>query len=226
MGATDISGPSAGPPFPLPPALAAGPGWWWPWVRWATLGEFLGFAVPALTAAVVSSWPAWAAAPLLVLAGAAEGAALGLAQAHVLHRALPALVTGRWVLATAAGAVLAWSIGLLPMLADGALFALPVPILVVGGLLLGAALLGSIGTAQWLVLRWLVPGSARWIGATAGAWAVGLLVFTAITTPLWAPGQPAALIAAIGVLGGLAMAGTVAALTGWALVRLLRPPAR
>ena len=57
-------------------------------------------------------------------------------------------------------------------------------------------------------------------------WAVGLLVFTAITTPLWAPGQPAALMAAIGVLGGLAMAGTVAALTGWALVRLLRPPAR
>jgi hypothetical protein len=51
-----------------------------------------------------------------------------------------------------------------------------------------------------------------------------LLVFTAATTPLWQPGQPIVVIAAIGVLGGLLMAGTVAALTGWALVRLLRKP--
>ncbi|MEU7835050.1 MULTISPECIES: hypothetical protein [unclassified Nonomuraea] len=43
-----------------------------------------------------------------------------------------------------------------------------------------------------------------------------------MTTPLWQPGQPGWLIAVIGVLGGAVMAATVAALTGAALVRLLR----
>jgi len=89
---------------------------------------------------------------------------------------------------------------------------------------LGAVLLGSIGTAQWLVLRHQVHGSGIWIATTAGAWTAGLLVFTAVTTPLWQPGQSIAQITAIGVLGGLLMAGTVAALTGWALVRLLHKP--
>jgi hypothetical protein len=59
----------------------------------------------------------------------------------------------------------------------------------------------------------------RWTGwVTAGE----LLVFTAVATPLWQPGQPAAEIAVIGMLGGLLMAVTVAAITGWSMGRLLR----
>lgn len=58
-------------------------------------------------------------------------------------------------------------------------------------------------------------------GANAVAWAAGLVVFAAFTTPLWQPGQPVVLIALIGALGGLVMAATMAAITGSALTRLL-----
>jgi hypothetical protein len=163
---------------------------------------------------------------LLVAAGAVEGAMLGLAQAHVLRRALPTVHRGGWVAATAAGAALAWMIGLVPMLTDGRLFQLPIVLVVASVALLGAALLGSIGTAQWLVLRRRIDRSGWWIASTAAAWTFGLIVFTAVTTPLWQPGQPVLLIAAIGLLGGLLMAGTVAALTGVAIVRMRRQESR
>jgi D-arabinose 1-dehydrogenase-like Zn-dependent alcohol dehydrogenase len=83
-------------------------------------------------------------------------------------------------------------------------------------------LLCSIGTAQWLELRRHVPRAGRWVTATAAAWCAGLVAFSAVTSPLWQPGQRPALVAAIGALGGLVMALTVAVGTGWALVRLLR----
>ena len=150
---------------------------------------------------------------------------LGLAQAHVLRGELPTLNDRRWVLATAVGAAAAWAIGLLPMLTDGRIFDLPIPVLVPIVTVFAAALLGSIGTAQWLVLRPLMKGSWVWILTTAGAWVAGLLVFTAVATPLWQPGQSTLEIALIGILGGLVMAATVAAISGWALVRLLRTPA-
>jgi hypothetical protein len=95
-------------------------------------------------------------------------------------------------------------------------------VLAVLGVVVGTVVLASIGTAQWLVLRAALPRSASWIATTAGAWAVGLLAFAAVTTPLWQPGQPLALVTAIGVLGELVMAGTVAAITGAGLVLLLR----
>jgi hypothetical protein len=198
---------------------------WRRWTGWATAGEFVGFGVPALTAALVAAWSAGAAMPLLVVAGAVEGTMLGLAQAHVLRGELPTLNDRRWVLATAVGAAAAWAIGLLPMLTDGRIFDLPIPVLVPIVTVFAAALLGSIGTAQWLVLRPLMKGSWVWILTTAGAWVAGLLVFTAVATPLWQPGQSTLEIALIGILGGLVMAATVAAISGWALVRLLRTPA-
>lgn len=90
----------------------------------------------------------------------------------------------------------------------------------IGGLLGGACLLATIGTAQWLVLRRARPRCAWWIATTAAAWAGGLLVFLALATPLWQPEQPLPLTIAIGVLGGRAMAATVAGLTGAAAARL------
>lgn len=80
----------------------------------------------------------------------------------------------------------------------------------------------SLGTAQWLVLRNHLPHAQRWIWANAFAWGAGLLVFTAVTTPLWQPGQPPEVIALIGALGGLLTAATMAAVTGAALTRLVR----
>ncbi|MEK6439048.1 hypothetical protein [Pseudonocardia sp. T1-2H] len=197
---------------------------WRRWFAWVTLGEFVGFVAPAVVGAVSTTWSLPAAAAALLLAGADEGGALGWAQAHVLGPQLPALRRGRFVAATALAAVLAYALGLIPMALGERLAALPVAVVVAGGVVGGACLLATIGTAQWLVLRTVRPRSAWWIATTAGAWAAGLLVFTTVATPLWQPGQALPLIIAIGVLGGLVMAATVAGLTGAAAVRLLGLP--
>jgi Ca2+-transporting ATPase len=86
-------------------------------------------------------------------------------------------------------------------------------------------LLLGIGVAQWTVLRPLLPKAAPWIGWTAMAWFAGLMVFMAVATPLWHPGQQLWLVTMIGALAGALMALTMAAVTGWGLVRLLPAPA-
>jgi hypothetical protein len=197
------------------------------WLRWfaiTTAGELLGFTVPALAGALttVHHVEGLPQALVLVAAGAVEGGVLGWAQAVVLRRVVTGLDTGSWVRATASGAVLAYTMGMLPSL----LFPLPVPVMVAVGAVAGTVLLASIGAAQWLVLRRYRPRSAWWIATTAGAWILGLAAFLAIATPLWRPGQSTALIILIGVLAGLAMAATVAAVTGWAALRLAGTPRR
>jgi hypothetical protein len=99
---------------------------------------------------------------------------------------------------------------------------IPLPLLVLLGAVLAVLLLASIGVAQWTVLRAAVPRSASWIATTAGAWALGLLLFLAVVIPLWQPGQPVLVVAAIGLLGGLLMAVAVALVTGVAALRLVR----
>jgi len=89
-------------------------------------------------------------------------------------------------------------------------------------LLLAILLLGSIGTAQWSVLRRELSGAGMWVPATAVAWIAGLLAFLGVATPLWEPGQQLGLTIAIGALAGLVMATIVAAVTGAAFIRLLR----
>ena len=79
-----------------------------------------------------------------------------------------------------------------------------------------------IGAAQWTVLRRSLPGSARWIGWTAAGWLAGLAVFLGVAPPLWHAGQGVVQVAAIGALAGILMASTMAAVTGWGLIRLLR----
>jgi Ca2+-transporting ATPase len=196
------------------------------WRRWftaTTLGELVGFLIPV---AVVSAGADELAGPLrfllVVLAGAGEGAVLGWAQSRVLRPLLPGLSTRAWTARTAAAAALAWTIGMGPSslgaVFDGWTPAVRVAVAVPAGLLL----LVSIGAAQWTVLRRVLPGSGRWIGWTSAGWLAGLAVLLAVATPLWHPGQDVVLVAAIGALGGVAMAATMAAVTGWGLVRLLR----
>jgi hypothetical protein len=193
---------------------------WLRWFRWVALGEGAGFVAPAVIGAASTAWPTPAMVAALLAAGAVEGGVLGWAQAHVLVDIVARLPRRAFVLATAAGAVAAYSIGLIPVLLGESLTRWPAALQVGSFVVGGAALLATIGTAQWLVLRRVRTGSAWWIPTTAGAWAAGLLVFTAVAPPLWQPGQPLALLVAIGVLGGLVMAATVAALTGLAAVRL------
>jgi uncharacterized integral membrane protein len=194
---------------------------WAVWFGVVTVGEFLGFAVPAVIGATTAHAPAGVAFPALLAAGAVEGTLLGLAQAYVLRRAIDGIRTGRWVAASAGAAVVAYAVGMAPSSTSGLLETLPPAVLAMAAAVLGTVLLLSIGTAQWLVLRTLVRHATRWIATTALAWTAGLGVFLGFTVPLWHPGQSVAAIAAIGVAGGLLMAATTSAITGEALRRLL-----
>ena len=135
------------------------------WVLTVTVAETLGFAVPAVLGITLAQ--AGAAGTVLyagaVVAGAGEGALLGLGQWIGFGPARP-VPRGLWVTATAIGAALAWSIGgLLFVLEDidrGSWLALGTAVLG------GVVLLASIPTLQWLVLRQAVPRSAWWIPAT------------------------------------------------------------
>jgi hypothetical protein len=193
----------------------------WTWFWTVTAAEFVGFAMPACVGAFTADARALVSVPALLVAGAVEGSMLGWGQATVLRRALPRLPSRSWIVATAVAAALAYAIGLVPSAVGGSIGSWPLVVVVAGAAILGAALLGSIGTAQWLILRHHVPGALRWIATTALAWLVGLGVFLGFAMPLWQPGQPLALIVAIGIGGGLLMAAITSAMTGVALRRLL-----
>jgi hypothetical protein len=155
----------------------------------------------------------------LVLAGVGEGTVLGWAQSRMLRQELPQLRAGIWTGATAAGAAVAWAVGMLPSTAGRQLQELWPPLLVRLGVLAGVVLLATIGFAQWLVLRRHVDRAGSWVLANALAWVAELaVVFAAIGV---APADSPILIATFGVAGGLGMGLTVALVTGPFLVRLL-----
>ncbi len=178
------------------------------WLAIVTVAEVVGFAVPALCGALSATAPLGVAMPVVVLGGVAEGAMLGSGQAIVLRRAIDNFPARRWIGYTSAGAAFAYVLGMLPAAVGGSW---------VVATMIALPLLLSIGAAQWLVLRDLVPWARHWIAATAGAWLAGLTVFLAFATPLWQPGQPLTLTILVGLGGGLLMAATVAAVTGLAL---------
>ncbi|MGY1633499.1 cation-translocating P-type ATPase [Geodermatophilus sp. SYSU D01186] len=197
-------------------------GLWRRWVAATSLGEALGFLVPTLAVLSGADDPGDPVAfAVLLLAGAGEGAVLGWSQATVLARVLPGFRRRDWTLWTALAASVAWAVGLTPAALGGAASEWPVAVQVAGGLAGGAVLLTSLGLAQWSVLRRHVPRSGRWVGWTAAGWLAGLAVFTALTTPLWQPGQGLVAVALIGIAGGAAMAVTVAVVTGCGVVRLV-----
>jgi Ca2+-transporting ATPase len=205
---------------------AGAPAWspvWRRWVVGTTVGELLGFLVPVAVFSVgADRGPAPLRLLLAVLAGAGEGAVLGWAQSRVLRPLVPGLSTTAWTARTAAAAALAWMVGMGPSTL-GAVFAGWAPgVRVVVAVPAALLLLLSIGGAQWTVLRRVLPGSARWIGWTAAGWLAGLAVFLCVAPPLWHAGQGVVQVAVIGALAGVGMAATMAAVTGWGLVRMLR----
>lgn len=191
------------------------------WLLWAGGGEAAGFAVPAVVGAGVGAVRPGLLLPALVLAGAGEGAVLGWAQSRVLRGV--GVDARRWTALTAAAAAVAWLLGM-GFFGSDTVRTWPPPVLVVGSVLVGAAVLLSIGLAQALELRRVVARARRWVGANVLAWAAGLAVFGMVTTPLWQPGQAPSQVLVIGLLGGLLMAATMALVTGLALVRLLGRP--
>ncbi len=188
------------------------------WVR-VTVGEALGFAMPA------AIWgTAWALdlAPLLlagvvVVAGGAEGAVLGLSQALVLKDVLPG-IGRRWVMATAAAAMAAWAMGMAPstVAETGA----PGWLVVTFVVLFAGPLLVSIGIGQWLVLRVCVPGSTAWIWWNVVAWLAGLPA-TFVAPMLVPDSSPGWVFGVAFGVGGLLMAAIMALVTGVGMGRVL-----
>jgi hypothetical protein len=210
------------------------------WLRWVAangLAEAVGLGLTlALDAAIVVAltvasglFAALMGIALITATGAVEGTIVGLLQWSVLRRPFPAIARRDWVLATIAGALVAWFLGSLPstlmdMRAQPGSASgpgqEPSPMLVYAlaagmGLVLGVVL----AVPQWWVLRRVVRGAWWWIPANSLAWGVGLaLVFVAIDLAQQAgtaPGITLVLGAGLFVVGA-----TVGAVHGLALVRL------
>ena len=142
------------------------------WVLMVTLGEAVGFGVPAAVGVAVTaaSLGPFATVLAMVLAGSVEGALLGIAQADCLYRWAVLPTRRRWIIATSVGAAVAWSLGILPS-TIGLHPTLRTVIMVgIGGLLL----LTSLPLAQYFVLRDHVRQPLLWIPINLAAWLLGI----------------------------------------------------
>lgn len=192
--------------------------------RWTVafvVGELVGFVAPAVTGAALAAADAPDVALVvgLTVAGVVEGLCLGVAQAHVLARDVPGVERGQWIRGTAAGAGLAWFVGMGGGALMGSEIAPPGVLLM---LLVPAWTMGllAMGALQWLVLRRVVPRSGRWVWVSAGAWLVGVMIPVAALSA--APNSwPPAVHAVIGVGAAVVMGCTVGLITGATMQRLV-----
>lgn len=183
--------------------------------------ELVGFLPPVLAGTGLVALGANDLALVLGLtaAGLLEGLAIGTANGWVLRRHDPRVDGPAWGRATVMGAGLAWLAGMggsallgQPNAPVGLLLVFLVPAWVAGLL--------AMPFLQWRVLRRVVPHSGRWVGVSAGAWLVGVMI--PVTTLSVVPnGWPPAAHAVAGVLGAVAMGLVVGLLTGRTLQRLL-----
>lgn len=195
------------------------------WVIFVTVGEALGFAVPAAVGALLFDESPAVLGASVIVAGVIEGVLLGSAQWLVLRSELPRLALARWAGWTVVGVVAAYPLGLLPSVFYEAWSQWPVVTQVLLFVVVGLCLLATIGTAQWVELRRHVDRAGRWILGTAAAWAAALATFGLISTPLWQEGQSVELRILIGVSAGLVMAVVMALITGVVMRALLTGPA-
>ncbi|HUU73570.1 MAG TPA: hypothetical protein VMW70_13160 [Burkholderiales bacterium] len=208
---------------------------WRRWIAANALGELLGLGTVAAIGFFVfqsagepsSTGRVLGFAAVFIFLGGFEGLIIGLAQRHVLRSLFPS-VRG-WVLATIVGAVVAWTIGMVPstvasLLHQGDTSAQVQPPLAL--VLLLAAGLGAVAgpllaAFQWLSLRKVLPSKAwLWLPANALAWAIGMPViflgaqsneFTSSATIIAALVAMAILVAgaAIGAVHGRVLLGLV-----------------
>jgi hypothetical protein len=192
------------------------------WVLVVTLGEAIGFMVPAVVGAGMSA-ASWAPLPILiamVLAGAVEGAVLGAAQADCLYRWRVLPLRRRWIAATTLGAAVAWSLGMLPSTLGDLNRTVGTVVLVgIGGLIL----LSSLPLAQYFVLRDHVRRALLWIPINMVAWLLGI-TWTLVPSPWVDQSTPTGTLILIYGMAGLCMAATVALITGVGIIRLLQFP--
>ncbi|HHU37927.1 MAG TPA: hypothetical protein GXZ45_01355 [Propionibacterium sp.] len=199
------------------------------WTLLVTLGGTLGLALPA--AAYIASnridMPVWGVYPTVALAGALQGLFVGVAQAASLHRTVIAVPRAGWSLITMAGALVAWSLGMLP----STLAALGEPINLDSRRVLGLAVAGAavllfvVPIAQWLLLRRVLVGAWLWVLVVAGAillalgavWGVSQVIDTSLPLDEMAPTL---------ALGGGVVALVFALVTGFGLWMMAPRPRR
>jgi hypothetical protein len=213
---------------------------WGRWVAANAWSELLGLGGSAALAIVLLGSDGSGAVAIVVSAGLLvvlgtllEGGLVGMAQWLVLRRARARLRATAWVGATAAGACVAWTLGMIPStvmaLRDGAGEAAPPDL---GGaamiglaFLMGLAVGPVLGFFQWLALRRHVARAGLWIPANAAAWALGMAIIFAGAGAL--PARAAATtIAAVMALTFLVAGAAVGAVHGLVLIHLLRAEPR
>lgn len=208
---------------------------WWHWVAANCAAEFLGLGTIAAVGYVVASRmgephgvsQSLGFAILFVALGAFEGLVVGLAQAWVLQRPLPAL--RGWVRASVLGAAVAWAVGMTPStimsLRESGASGPPPEVSEPARLLLAAGLGLVAGPLlaffQWRRLRLcLTQRAAWWLPANAAAWALGMpAVFVGAHMSAYTSDP---VLISLGVGASLLAAGAiVGAVHGGALVWLL-----
>ncbi len=213
------------------------------WVAANALAEGVGLGGSLLVGAALfltmqsspGVWIELGMALLAVLLGTLfEGVVVGLAQGWVLRRPLPALRWRSWVIATAAGAGVAWLLAMTfstamslaadtaaqpvsaappPEVNDALMIALVAP----AGLALGTIL----GLPQWIILRRHVSKAGWWVLANALAWMCGLPLTFIGPSAISPTGLTVFSVAAI-LVTVVAAGAVVGAIHGAALVWLLR----
>jgi hypothetical protein len=173
---------------------------------------------------------------VMVLGGTlVEGVTVGISQWLVLRHYIQKIGWIAWAGATALGAGIAWTLGMIPSLlinfgdtasanVGDASAAGPNGFVLYGlAAALGLVLGPMLGIPQWLVLRRYVPRAGWWVGANSVAWAVGMgVIFVGIDALISEESTTNAPLLTLSVLALLALVGaSVGAVHGLVLVWLL-----
>ncbi len=212
---------------------------WKLWLQWVLanaasetvgLGATLLIGVFLLVNAEKTIGTVPAAALGVLAATVIEGSIVGTAQWLVLRRPLKQMRWRVWALATALGACVAWTLGIIPFLfsspdsgaaASGEMSDLLIYALAAG---MGLALGTILGASQWLALRRHLPKAGWWVLANALAWMLGMVVVFIGTSFIPAKGitVPVALLLLLFVVAAGAVVGAVHGLVLIWLLRLRR----
>lgn len=206
------------------------------WRRWTIangVGEVVGLGLVGVVGVVLAAGLAdggigpIALAALLVGLGTVEGAVVGYAQWRAMRGAFRSLDARSWVGATAAGAFVAWTVGVAPSTLgavgtpSGGPAEPPLPVVLGLASLLGIVAGVLLSGAQWLVLRRHATTAWWWLPANAVAWAVGMpVVFAGASAIPAGPPDAASVLVVLATAGAAGL--VVGAIHGVVLVRLAR----
>jgi hypothetical protein len=214
-------------------------GFWGQWIIANAVSETVGLGATLLLGMflLVQMEPTIGVIPAAMLgvlvATVIEGLVVGTAQWLVLHRPLRNMRWSVWALATALGAFVAWTLGMVPstILSSGADTATSAPVqisnlniytLAAGlGLIAGALL----GIPQWQVLRRYLLKASWWVLANALAWMLGMvMIFISINVlPAEGLSWQGVLLLLMFIAGAGALVGAVHGLFLIWLLRQRRP---